>query len=375
LADRGVPLAEDRVEPRDQLLALGLHVDRVLGLELPEDLLGQHVVDRALLGPAAGHVGRRVGPHLHEDAVAEGDVEGRDQVVVELADPLEGRRGEGVLGPGPLGQAGELARRQAHRRGRARRPPRLRPRVQVHHHRAVVDLVRDGEGRVVVVRRPQEPDVRRQGDPPVRHLAGVAGGPGGRDGQLARPARGQLEQGEELGEVVLDPGDVELVEDDHEDPVGEGRLVEPLEDRGLAEAPREFVVVAQQVAPLLPHRLDGDDRGRHADEAPEGDREGGLAGPRHPLEDHGLADGEGGDEPHHVLPGVVEGRGGARHEVAEPLAEGGEVEAGRVGRLALEVRGVGPVEVEELGEAGLLSLLIGLSPFSLALTFEFVLLF
>ena len=143
---------------------------------------------------------------------------------------------------------------------RLRRVERDALAVEVDDERAVVDLIRNGEGRVVVIRGSYVPDVLRDLQFAVDEVVRVAR-PGGRD-ELDLPfvSVGHFEDGEHLREVVLNTGDVHLVEDDDVDVVVIGRLVDALEDFGLVELLGEFVEVAEELGAVAPGRLDRGDR-------------------------------------------------------------------------------------------------------------------
>lgn len=306
LALRGFSLAKQALHQVEQLSAPCLDKDGVAGSELPEDLLCQDDVKHLGRGSSACDIGRDEHADLPHDTVSEAHLEGILKEFVHLGYLGKVPRGQGIP---PLGLRIEpveplegdvlpaVGLLHAERRGTC---------VQVEHRGPVVDLVRDGEGRVVVVGRPDEPNVLRKQhrtvDHPLRVVLHAAGG------YLEDPCVlvGKLEEREELGKIVFHPGDVDLVEDDHADGVARPCPVEGGKERRLAELAGELVVVSEKVAPLLPGGLDGDDGRRTGDELAEGDRKGGLSRSGHTLEKQDPGTGQACDEGTDVPLGIVE---------------------------------------------------------------------
>ena len=127
---------------------------------------------------------------------------------------------------------------------------------EVDDHGAVVHLVGDRKGGVVLVRGTDEPGVVRDMDGAVVELCGKHA-LGGHRHQRNVPLLGvQLEDGQEVRKVVLHAREVHLVEHHHGDGL---RLiigaVEGAQEGRLRELFGKFVEVAEDIAPVLPRGL------------------------------------------------------------------------------------------------------------------------
>ena len=157
--------------------------------------------------------------------------------------------------------------------------------VDVDRDRTVVDLVRDRERRVVVVRRADEPHVLRKREPALDNVLGVVG-PAARD-KVDDPvvAGRHFQNGQHFRKVVLDAGDVHFVQNGDVDVLVPGRLVHLFENFRLVEPLGEFVEVAEQLRTVAPRRLNGRDRRRIVEELPRRVRKRRLTGTGYTLQD------------------------------------------------------------------------------------------
>lgn len=125
---------------------------------------------------------------------------------------------------------------------------------------AVVHLVRDGKGGVVVVGRADKPQAVGNGELAVVQGLGVGGPLGGHQVEHPFVVAGHLEHRQDLGKVVLHAGEVHLVEHDHGRVLAKARLIHGAEELGLVKALGKLVEVAQHlgaVAEARLHRNDG----------------------------------------------------------------------------------------------------------------------
>ena len=132
--------------------------------------------------------------------------------------------------------------------------------VELDGDRAVVHLVRDGKGGVVVVGRADKPQAVGNGELAVVQALGVGGPLGGDQIEYPLVVAGHLEHRQDLGKVVLHAGEVHLVEHDHGRVLAQARLVHGAEELGLVKALGKLVKVAQYlgaVAKTRLHRHDG----------------------------------------------------------------------------------------------------------------------
>ena len=132
--------------------------------------------------------------------------------------------------------------------------------VELDGDRAVVHLVRDGKGGVVVVGRADKPQAVGNGELAVVQALGVGGPLGGDQIEYPLVVAGHLEHRQDLGKVVLHAGEVHLVKHDHERVLAQARLVHGAEELGLVKALGKLVKVAEHlgaVAEARLHRHDG----------------------------------------------------------------------------------------------------------------------
>ena len=246
-----------------------LHEVLVAPFEFVGNLLGEHEVEGFFLGSAAGDENRDEEFDLVVDAVAEGEFE-------ILVGPVED-----VPELGPVGLVhllvlvflGGFVERHELRIGNRigfgdpLDGERLVPFVEGDDDRAVVDLVGDRVGRVVAVGRADEPGRLRDLEGAVGEMLRgheVIGDV--HDLQVALVDR-VFHDREEVGEVVLDPGDVHFVEDHDVDVLRlVGGLVEANEEVGLVVGLAEVVPVAEDRSPVAPGGLDRDEEGFLTDE-------------------------------------------------------------------------------------------------------------
>ena len=132
-------------------------------LELGDDLAGEEEVQCLFLGSAAGDVDRDEALDLAEDAVAEGEVE---SVVDEIREGLElllvrGVQVQGRIRFGGVIKGAEAGIRKGDRIAIALGDEGFVAVVEIDRDRAVIDLVGDREGRLVLVRGADEIGVRR----------------------------------------------------------------------------------------------------------------------------------------------------------------------------------------------------------------------
>ena len=116
--------------------------------------------------------------------------------------------------------------------------------VEEERHSTVIDLIGDGEGGVIVISSADEPDVLRNEELAIVKVLRVIF-LWGRD-EVDVPGRWvrHFHDGKEFSEVVLDTGDVHLIEDDEVDILTEGGFVDATEEFGLSEFLREVIIEA-----------------------------------------------------------------------------------------------------------------------------------
>ena len=220
--------------------------------------------------------------------------------------------------------------------------------VELDGDRAVVHLVRDGKGGVVVVGGADKPQAVGDGELAVVERLGVGGPPGGHQVEHPLVVAGHLQHRQDLGKVVLHAGEVHLVEHDHGRVLAQTRLVHGAEELGLVEALGELVKVAEHlraVAEAWLHRHDGRGVIQVAAKA-VGQR--GLTGTRDALQDQQLGGGHAGHKATDNLGRVVELHLAARkcaEAVDEVLERDGVVIDRRLPVAVLEV------DERQLGEA------------------------
>ena len=129
-----------------------------IGTELSEDLFRKNIVDSIGLRSSAGNVYGGVAVELFHNSVTEGDPELADQVFVQLSDPSHISVADGVSSSRPCRHSFKLC--GAYLDGRVILAFKgLAFFIQAHNHSAVVYLVADGKGGVVVVDRSHEPHI------------------------------------------------------------------------------------------------------------------------------------------------------------------------------------------------------------------------
>ena len=178
--------------------------------------------------------------------------------------------------------------------------------VELDGDRAVVHLVRDGKGGVVVVGGANEPQAVGNGELAVVQALGVGGPLGGHQVEHPLVVAGHLEHRQDLGKVVLHAGEVHLVKHDHGRVLAKARLVHGAEKLGLVKALGELVKVAEHlgaVAEARLHRHDGRGVVQVAAKA-VGQRR--LTGTRDALQDQQLGGGHAGHKAADDLGRVVE---------------------------------------------------------------------
>lgn len=193
--------------------------------KLPHHLPCQDHVKRLMVVSSACHIDRNKSPDLPHDSVSETYGEGLLEIHVQFSDLGKVPVGESVSPYRLVGKPSQPLQGHALLRIRFRTEGFRLP-VQVEYEGPVIDLVGDGKGGVVVVRRSDEPHVLRKHDCSVYHPLWIAVHLRGCDLEDPSILVGKLKERKELGEVVFDPGDVDFVQDDNLQGIGRAGLVE-----------------------------------------------------------------------------------------------------------------------------------------------------
>ena len=220
--------------------------------------------------------------------------------------------------------------------------------VQVDWLGTVVDLIGYGVGGIVVVGGADVPDVLRDAELALVEVLGV-GAPNARDDvQLPLVRVGHFENGQHFRKVILDTGDVHLIEQDEVHVVVVAGRINSAKELGLVVVLGKFVEVAEELGPVTPGWLYGGDGGVHAQELAEGVRQRGFTGTGDTLQDDELGGSHARNEQPDGLD-VVEQAHARAGKVPERLAELLQRD-----RIVVNGRDVGLVEivdVQQLGEA------------------------
>ena len=220
--------------------------------------------------------------------------------------------------------------------------------VELDGDRAVVHLVRDGKGGVIVVGRANKPQAVGDGELAVVQRLGIGGPLGGNQVEHPLVVAGHLEHRQNLGKVVFHAGEVHLVEHDHGRVLAQARLVHGAEELGLVEALGELVKVTEHLGTVAEARLHRHDGRGVIQVAAKAVGQRCLTGARDALQDQQLGGGHAGHKAADDLGRVVKLHLAARKraEVVDKVLERNGIVVDR--RLPVAVL---EVDKRQLGEA------------------------
>ena len=245
--------AEELIELLDKTVDLVTDVGNVQRFKLTEYLLAQRIVDTVDLSAAAADKRGYEGVDLLHNTVTESNAEMLDNIIVEDLDLLEVLLADRVRLDSILQQLGEVLIVDMTRRC-VGRIEGLTLGVDVDGHRTVINLIGDSEGGVIVVRGTDVPDVVGDGQLTVIEVLRVIRPRSRYDLNDPLIMRRHFEDGQHLGEVILDTGDVHLIEDDDVNVFVIGSFVQRTEQFSLIISLGKFVVVAEQPTKAVPKR-------------------------------------------------------------------------------------------------------------------------
>ena len=183
-----------------------------------------------------------------------------DNIIVEDLDLLEVLFADRVRLDSVLKQLGEMLVVDVTRRC-VGSVERLALGIDIDGHRTVVNLIGDSEGGVVVVRGTDVPDIIGNSQLTVIEVLRVVRPRSRYDLYDPLVVSGHFEDGQHLSEVILDTGDVHLIEDNDVNVLVIGSFVQSTEQFSLVISLGKFVVVAEQLGTVTPGRLYGSDDG------------------------------------------------------------------------------------------------------------------
>ena len=204
--------AEELIELLDKTVDLVADIGDIQRFKLTEYLLAQRVVDTVDLCAAAAYERGYEGVDLLHNTVTESNTEMFDDIIVEDLDLLQILLADRVSLDSVLKQLGEIL--IVDMAGRCVGSIEgLTLGVDVDGHRTVVNLIGDSEGGVVVVRGTDVPDIIGDGQFAVIEVLRVVRPRSRYDLYDPLVVSGHFEDGQHLREVILNTGDVHLIED------------------------------------------------------------------------------------------------------------------------------------------------------------------
>ena len=242
--------------------------------------------------------------HLLDNTVAEGKLEAGLQVIVQLLQHFFRLRGDGIV-PLCLGEhlfqvlAGDPAGTLwVAFKG-------IGSFVQLDGHGAVIHLVGDGKGGVVVVGCADEPDGVGHPDFSVKQMLGVTRPGGGNQIQHPFVVAGHFQHGQHFCKVILDARQVHLVQHNHAGLLPVACLIQRPEELCFVEPLGELIEIAQKLGAVTVGGLDGNHGGGIIQEAAEGVGQTGFTGTGNTFQNQQLGRCHTGHKPPDDFFGVV----------------------------------------------------------------------